>query len=124
MNFDGLKDDMLALLTHLGYLSYDYENKCVSIPNNEMCAEYVNAVSVSNWGDISDALKKSAETLCAIWQKRPKQVAEVVRQAHFETSHIQYDDENALSYTISLALYAARNSIHGKSCFLSQTFYT
>lgn len=29
--------------------------------------------------------------------------------AHFETSHIQYNDENALSYTISLALYAARN---------------
>ena len=32
-----------------------------------------------------------------------------MRQAHFETSHIQYNDENALSYTISLALYAARN---------------
>ncbi len=32
-----------------------------------------------------------------------------IRQAHFETSHFQYNDENALSYTISLALYAARN---------------
>ena len=32
-----------------------------------------------------------------------------IEQAHFETSHIQYNDENALSYTISLALYAARN---------------
>ena len=38
-----------------------------------------------------------------------EQVAEGIRQAHFETSHIQYNDENALSYTISLALYAARN---------------
>lgn len=45
----------------------------------------------------------------AIWQKRPGQVAEAIRQAHFETSHIQYNDENALSYTVSLALYAARN---------------
>ena len=45
----------------------------------------------------------------AIWQRRPEQVAEGIRQAHFETSHIQYNDENALSYTISLALYAARN---------------
>lgn len=42
-------------------------------------------------------------------QRRPEQVAEGIRQAHFETSHIQYNDENALSYTISLALYAARN---------------
>ena len=32
-----------------------------------------------------------------------------IRQAHFETSHIQYNDENALRYTILLALYAARN---------------
>ena len=36
-------------------------------------------------------------------------VAESIKKAHFETSHIQYNDENALSYTISLALYAARN---------------
>ena len=45
----------------------------------------------------------------AIWMKRPEQVAEGIRQAHFETSYIQYNDENALSYTISLALYSARN---------------
>ena len=32
-----------------------------------------------------------------------------MEQAHFETSHLQYNDENALSYTVSLALYAARN---------------
>ena len=36
-------------------------------------------------------------------------MAEAIKKAHFETSHIQYNDENALSYTISLALYAARN---------------
>ena len=36
-------------------------------------------------------------------------VADGIGEAHFETSHIQYNDENALSYTISLALYAARN---------------
>ena len=35
--------------------------------------------------------------------------AEEIEKAHFETSHIQHNDENALSYTISLALYAARN---------------
>lgn len=32
-----------------------------------------------------------------------------MQEAHFETPHIRYNDENALSYTISLALYAARN---------------
>ncbi len=103
------EDDVLTLLIHLGYLGYDYESKYVFIPNSEVRGEYVNAVSVSDWGGISLALKNSADTLKAIWQGRPGQVAEGMKQAHFETSHIQYNDENALSYTISLALYAARN---------------
>ena len=103
------EDDVLTLLIHLGYVSYDYDSKTVRIPNEEVRAEYVNSVSSSDWGEVSCALKNSAETLEAIWQNRPEQVAEGIRQAHFETSHIQYNDENALSYTISLALYAARN---------------
>lgn len=110
------EDDVLTLLIHLGYLGYDSKSKNVFIPNSEVQSEYVNAVSVSEWGDISIALKNSAETLKAIWEERPAQVAEGIRQAHFETSHIQYNDENALSYTISLALYAARNfyTVHRK----------
>ncbi len=106
------KDDVFSLLIHLGYLGYDYENKCVYIPNHEIRGEYVTAVSVSQWGEVSKSLKNSAETLQAIWQNRPQQVAEGIEQAHVETSHLQYHDENALSYTISLALYAARNFYH------------
>lgn len=103
------EDDVLTLLIHLGYLGYDFADKCVFIPNSEVRGEYVNAVSVSDWGEVSSALKNSADTLNAIWQGRPGQVALGMEQAHFETAHIQYNDENALSYTISLALYAARN---------------
>lgn len=138
MNFEGLKDDVLrmmageaivinigsfsndmttfhseadvlALLIHLGYLGYDFDNQCVFIPNHEVKREFVNAVSTADWGEVSKALKNSADTLQAIWTNRPKQVAKGIEQAHFETAHIQYNDENALSYTISLALYAARN---------------
>ena len=103
------EDDVLTLLIHLGYLGYDSDNKAVFIPNGEIRSEYVNAVSVSDWGEVSKGLKNSADTLQAIWENRPLQVAEGIRQAHFKTSHIQYNDENALSYTVSLALYAARN---------------
>ena len=103
------EDDVFTLLIHLGYLGYDEKNKCVFIPNAEVRAEYINAVSVSDWGEISKALKNSADTLQAIWQIRPEQVAEGIKEAHFETSMLQYNDENALSYTVSLALYAARN---------------
>ena len=60
-------------------------------------------------GEVSLALKNSADTLRAIWQKNPDLAVKGIEQAHFETSHLQYNDENALSYTISLALYAACN---------------
>lgn len=103
------EDDVLTLLIHLGYLAYDDKTKTVKIPNSEIRSEYVNTVSVSDWGAVSKALKESADTLNAIWQGREEQVAQAISHAHFETSQIQYNDENALSYTISLALYAARN---------------
>lgn len=103
------KDDVLTLLIHLGYLSYDFVNKYVYIPNGEVRGEYINAISVSDWGTVSEALRDSAKTLKSIWERRPEQVSKGIEQAHFETSHLQYNDENALSYTISLALYAARN---------------
>ena len=106
------KDDVLTLLIHLGYLGYNFDSKCVFIPNHEIQGEYVTAVSVSGWGEVSKSLKNSAETLQAIWKNMPSQVAEGIEQAHVETSHLQYNDENALSYTISLALYAARNFYH------------
>lgn len=103
------KDDVLTLLIHLGYLAYDVETKEVYIPNSEIRGEFINCVAVSEWGEVSKALKTSADTLQAILQGKEQRVAEGIEQAHYETSHIQYNDENALSYTISLALYAARN---------------
>ena len=103
------EDDVLTLLIHLGYLGYDFSHKSVFIPNNEIRGEFVNAVSVSQWGEVSKALKNSADLLNAIWRKDEEKVAVYMEQAHFETSHLQYNNENALSYTVSLALYAARN---------------
>ena len=82
------KDDVLTLLGHLGYLTYDYENRCVSIPNAEIREEYVNTVSVADWGEVSKALKNSADTLKAIWQMRPKQVAQGIKEASVLRHHI------------------------------------
>ena len=66
------EDDVLTLLIHLGYLAYDDKTKTVKIPNSEIRAEYVNTVSVSDWGTVSKALKDSADTLDAIWQGKRK----------------------------------------------------
>ena len=39
------KDDVLTLLIHLGYLGYDFDEKCVFIPNHEIRGEFVKAAS-------------------------------------------------------------------------------
>ena len=43
------KDDVLTLLVHLGYLSYDNKRKEVFIPNEEIRAEFVSAIEGSGW---------------------------------------------------------------------------
>ena len=45
------EDDVLTLLIHLGYLAYDYDNKTVKIPNNEVRAEYVSSVVELKWNE-------------------------------------------------------------------------
>ena len=80
------KDDVLTLLIHLGYLAYSFEEKQVYIPNSEVLYEYANAVRVSDWGEVSKALAASRATLEAIWEGREKQVAGALAEAHLETS--------------------------------------
>lgn len=103
------KDDVLTLLVHLGYLGYRSDTEEVFIPNEEILNEYITAVSNSDWGEVSKALKNSRAALEAVWNRDEALVAKAVEEAHFESSYLQYNDENALSYTISLAFYVARN---------------
>lgn len=103
------RDDVLTLLVHLGYLGYDSKNQEAFIPNNEILNEFANAVRNSAWGEVTRALELSRDTLQAIWDRNEEFVEWAIGQSHLETSYFQYNDENALSYTISLALYAAKN---------------
>lgn len=102
------KDDVLTLLVHLGYLAYDAENQNACIPNREVEMEFVNAVEVAKWEEVTKSIQVSGQLLEAVWRQDEAEVARGMEEAHLETSHLQYNDENALSYTVSLALYAAR----------------
>lgn len=101
-------DDVLTLLIHLGYLVYDFEKEEVYIPNREISKEFYNAIEGAGWKEVIRAVKNSRELLENVWSMDEEQVAAGLEQAHYETSVLQYNDENALSYTVSLALYAAR----------------
>ncbi|MBQ7479241.1 MAG: AAA family ATPase [Selenomonadaceae bacterium] len=101
-------DDVLTLLVHLGYLGYDSSTEEVFIPNQEIAREYYNAITTTDWDIVARALKQSEKLLQAVLAKDEEAVAKGIEEAHMETSHIQYNDENALSYTLSLAFYSAR----------------
>ena len=102
------KDDVLTLLVHLGYLTYDSENETVAIPNKEVSQEYINAISTMGWHEVMDAVQASRKLLQALWNMDADTVAQGIEQAHQEISILQCNDENALSCTINLALYFAR----------------
>ena len=101
-------DDVLTVLIHLGYLGYSENTQEVFIPNYELYTEFSKIVLGENWTVIHRAIHKSNKLLKDTLAKNAKAVAQAIQDAHLETSHLQYNDENALSYTISLAYYTAK----------------
>lgn len=102
------KDDVLTLLVYLGYLAYNSLSKTVAIPNKEVSQEYVNAIRTMDWYEVTNSVEASKKLLEALWAMNSKAVAEGIDRAHREVSILQYNDENALSCTINLAFYFAR----------------
>jgi hypothetical protein len=103
------KDDILALLVHLGYLAFDGERSEVFVPNEEIRGEFIRAVKGNGWHEVMDAIKQSVELLEATWHMDGAAVAAGIDAVHQEmTSILNYNNENALSCVINLAYYCAR----------------
>ena len=111
------KDDILALLIHLGYLGFEGEEKEgrinfeygeVFIPNREILEEFRTSTETDEWTGTFEQFKVSQELLTATWNKDADRVAELLEKAHNQASNKTYHDEAALSYGVQLAYYAAR----------------
>ena len=104
------KDDVLTVLIHLGYLSYDWENAECYIPNREVAGEMVNAVEANNWQHVTEAIDQSRKLLKATLYGDEVAVANAIDAAHDEnTSILSYNNENSLACVLSIAYYYARN---------------
>lgn len=102
-------DDVLTLLVHLGYLTYDFYNQKVTIPNQEVQKEFINCIEDGGWEPVMDAIRSSDELLSSTLDGDEEKVASMIEQAHQEnTSILKYNDENALACVISLAYYSAK----------------
>ena len=128
------KDDILTLLVHLGYLTYDSEKESVSIPNSEVSQEYINAISTMDWKNVIESVDESRNLLKSVWNMDAENVAKGIQKAYEEISILEYNDENSLSCTIGIAFYFAREYYNiirelptGKGfadiCFIPQKAY-
>ena len=104
------KDDVLTLLIHLGYLTYDRDTRTCRIPNREVATEFKNAVIAdSGWVTIVKALQQSDQLLNDTLQGNKGAVESALNQIHDEsTSVMEYNDENSLACALRIAYYTAR----------------
>ena len=93
------KDDVLTLLVHLGYLTYDSREEAVAIPNKEVSQEYVNAISTMDWHEVIRSVEASRKLLESLWEMDSKAVAEGIDRAHKEISILKYNLISRKNYT-------------------------
>ena len=104
------RDDALTVLIHLGYLAYDWNKDECYIPNKEVSDEMENAVKVTDWRPVINALQQSEQLLQSTLDGDSEAVAQGIDIAHDEqTSILSYNNENSLACVLNLAYYYARN---------------
>lgn len=103
------KDDVLTLLVHLGYLTFDKQSSEVFIPNQEVSLEFLRAVKTGGWDGLWQALERSEDILLKTWKMDGEGVARGLSVIHHETaSLLKYNDENSLTCTILMAYFSAK----------------
>ena len=104
------KSDVFTVLIHLGYLAYDEDMKQCYIPNKEVGEEFLNAVEDTSWTRLVEAITASQNLLAATISGNVQAVAQAIDIAHDEnTSILAYNDENSLACVLSIAYIWAKN---------------
>ena len=104
------KNDVLTVLIHLGYLAYDGDAQECYLPNKEVADEMNNALKATTWEPLVKTIKNSKSLLEATISGNSQAVAKGISQAHDEhTSILSYNDENSLACVLSVAYIWARN---------------
>ena len=102
------KDEVLTALIHLGYLGYDADRKSAYIPNYEVASAYQLALKKSGWSEVAKAISRCDELLFATIDKEAEKVAEIIELAHETyTSILKYNDENSLNCVLTMAYFTA-----------------
>ena len=103
-------DDVLTLLVHLGYLSYNSRRKVVCIPNEEIRREFSQAVRGVKHNETIKRLQESDQLFYDTIHGNEEAVAEQIEKIHREeTAPLHYNRESSLRSVIKLAYYTYRD---------------
>ena len=104
------KNDVLTVLIHLGYLAYDEDESECFIPNKEVGDEMNNAIKATSWDELAKTIQNSKSLLAATISGNGQDVAKAIDLAHDDnTSILSYNDENSLACVLSIAYIWAKN---------------
>ncbi len=97
-------DDVLTLLIHLGYLSYDKNTKRVRIPNEEIRTEFNKLLKKDKYTKLAELINRSEQLLADTFAGNGDAVAEAiekVRATNYAPAH--YNNEQSLRYAVKFA---------------------
>lgn len=107
------KDDVLTLLTHLGYLTYEEEPDSydddtvvglVRIPNEEVRSEFDKILRKAKHTSLIDLVKKSDRLLQDTLEGKNEAVAKAIADVHdSEYAPTYYSNEQSLRYVVKMA---------------------
>lgn len=101
------RDDVLTLLIHLGYLTYDETEEVVRIPNEEIRMEFTKSVREVKSTDAVQRLQESRQLIQDTVLMNADAVAAQIEKIHTElTAPLHYNNEQSLRSVIHIAYYS------------------
>lgn len=102
-------EELFTLLIHLGYLSYDRNERIAFLPNQEIREEFVEALRGSkSHSELSELVHTSDKLLEALWMKDEEAVAKGVEYIHnHKVAPNFYNNEQSLRSVVRTAFLGA-----------------
>ena len=101
------KDQVITTLIHLGYFAYDKSTQEAYVPNKEIQDVFYTYMENESGDNLSVFMKLSERIAEAVLTMDEDETARLIQEVHSDfVSSIEYNDENSLSCTITVALLA------------------
>ena len=102
------KDDVLSLMIHLGYLTYNNDTGCARIPNEELRTEFNDLLKTTRSTKLIAFVSRSKQILNDTFEGNEQAVADAVDKIREENyAPMFYNNEQSLRSAVKLAYLAA-----------------